>query len=89
MEGLGSTAVMVLLLAVAAIASASGYVASALARRNKQRTRGVFVLGFFCGSLTSAFVRERRRGTYRSAVGRARRVNTLTRRVSTRRRVLR
>jgi hypothetical protein len=89
MGALGPTAVMVLLLAVAAIASACGYVASAIKRRNKRRARGVFVLGFFCGSLASAIVRERRRGTYRSTLSRTRVVNALTQRATTRPRVLR
>ena len=47
MGALGPTVVMALLLAVAAIASASGYIASAIAQRKKRRTRAVFVLGFF------------------------------------------
>jgi 4-amino-4-deoxy-L-arabinose transferase-like glycosyltransferase len=86
---LGPTAVMALLLAVAAIAAAGGYIASAVARRRKRRARGLFVLGFFCGSLTSAIVREKRRGPYRSAVGQARRLNAVTQRLSERPRVLR
>lgn len=89
MGAFGPTGVMVLLLAVAAIASASGYVASAIARRNKRRARAVFVLGFFCGSLASAIRRERHRGTYRSAIGQARLVSALTQRVGERTRVLR
>ncbi len=84
MGALGPTGVMVLLLAVAAIASACGYAASAVARRNKRRTRAVFVLGFLAGSLSNAIVRERRRGSYRSAVGRTRAVNSITQRVSSR-----
>jgi hypothetical protein len=86
---LGPTCLMSLLLAVAAIAAASGYVASAICRRNKRRARGVFILGFLSGSLTSAILREKRGGAYRSAVGRTRMVNALTHRVSTRLRVLR
>jgi hypothetical protein len=86
---LGPTAVMALLLAVAAVAAAGGYISSAVAQRKKRRARGIFVLGFFCGSLTSAIVRERRRRPYRSAVGRARRLNAITQRLSERPRVLR
>jgi hypothetical protein len=84
MGALGPTGLMVLLLAVAAIASACGYVTSAVARKNKRRTRAVFVLGFLAGSLTNAVARERRRGTYRSAVGRTRMVNSISQRVSSR-----
>jgi Na+/H+ antiporter NhaD/arsenite permease-like protein len=86
---LGPTALMSLLLAVAALAAAGGYVASAMARRNKRRTRTIFVLGFFCGSLTSAVLREKRSGTYRSALSRTRVVNALAQRTRTRPRVLR
>lgn len=89
MGALGPTVVMVLLLAVAAIASTCGYVASAVKQRNKRRTRAVFVLGFLAGSLTNAIARERRRGSYRSALSRARMVNALTQRGTTRPRVLR
>jgi hypothetical protein len=89
MGALGPTVVMSLLLAVAAIAAAGGYVASAVARRNKRRTRAVFVLGFLAGSLTNALARERRRGTYRSALGRSRRLNAITQRLSERPRVSR
>jgi hypothetical protein len=80
---------MSLLLVVAALAAAGGYIASAVAKRNKRRTRTVFVLGFFCGSLTNAMLREKRRGAYRSALTRTRMVNALSQRASTRPRVLR
>jgi len=52
-----------LLLVVAVVAALGGYLGSATARRNKRRARGIFLLGFFCGSMTGAILRERRHRT--------------------------
>lgn len=40
-----------LLLGIAATASVCGYAGSALSRRRKRRVRGIFLMGFLCGSL--------------------------------------
>jgi uncharacterized membrane protein YeaQ/YmgE (transglycosylase-associated protein family) len=52
-----------LLVAVAVIAAICGFIASAVARRNKRRARGFFLLGFFCGLMAGAILRGRRCGT--------------------------
>jgi hypothetical protein len=39
-----------------------GFIASAVARRNKRRVRGFFLLGFFCGFMAGATLRKRHRG---------------------------
>jgi uncharacterized membrane protein YeaQ/YmgE (transglycosylase-associated protein family) len=62
MGSLGPTHLMSLLLAVAIIAATCGFIASAVARRNKRRARGFFVLGFFCGFIAGPILRRRRRG---------------------------
>jgi uncharacterized membrane protein YeaQ/YmgE (transglycosylase-associated protein family) len=62
MGSLGPTHLISLLLAVAIIAATCGFIASAVARRNKRRTRGVFLLGFFCGWMAGSILRGRRRG---------------------------
>jgi hypothetical protein len=49
MWSLGPTQVISLFLAVAIVAAMCGYTASAVARRNKRRARGFFLLGFCCG----------------------------------------
>jgi|SRR5271157_1814813 len=59
---LGPTHLIALLLAVAIIAAICGFIASAVARRNRRRARGFFLLGFFCGLMTGAILRGRRRG---------------------------
>jgi hypothetical protein len=57
------------LLAVAAIVAASaGYLGAVVARRDKRRARGYFVLGFFCGSITGRLLRTRRRSLHRRAM---------------------
>ena len=78
MGSLGPTQLIALLLAVAVIAAMCGFVASAVARRNRRRARGFFLLGFFCGLMTGAIVGRRRLG--RTALGAARAgvVNALT-----------
>ena len=60
MGSLGPTHLIALLLAVATMAAMGGYVASAVARRNRRRARGPFLLGFFCGLTASAMLRGRR-----------------------------
>jgi hypothetical protein len=50
-----------LMSAVAIIAATGGYIYSAVARRNKRRSRGYFALGFLSGALTVAMTRNRRR----------------------------
>jgi hypothetical protein len=67
MSGLGVTAVIWLLLAVALTASLCGYAGSAVARR-KRRARGPFLLGFFCGSITGALLRRKYRPAARGLV---------------------
>lgn len=62
MGSLGPTHLIALLLAVAGVAAIGGFVASALARRNRRRARAPFFLGFFCGLTASAILRGRRRG---------------------------
>lgn len=61
MQAVGPTQLIVLLVAVAVIAAACGFLGSALVRRRKRRARGVFVLGFLCGVTASTLVRTRRR----------------------------
>jgi hypothetical protein len=63
MGSLGPTHLICLLLAVAIIAATCGFIASAVAGRNKRRrARGFFLLGFFCGLLAGVILRGRRRG---------------------------
>jgi hypothetical protein len=68
MGSLGTTQFVPLILAVAVAAAACGFIASMVVRRNKLRTRGIFLVGFFCG-LTAVFVAHRKwNGTSRLAV---------------------
>jgi uncharacterized membrane protein YeaQ/YmgE (transglycosylase-associated protein family) len=62
MRSLGPTLLIALLLAVAIIAAICGFIASAVARRNKRRERGFFLLGFFCGLMAGAILPRRRPG---------------------------
>ena len=62
MGSVGPTHLVFLLLAVAIIAATCGFVASTVARRNKRRARGFFLLGFLCGFMASPILRRRRRG---------------------------
>jgi uncharacterized membrane protein YeaQ/YmgE (transglycosylase-associated protein family) len=62
MGSLGPTHLISLLLAVAIIGATCGFIASAVARRNKRRARGFFVLGFFCGLIAGPILRRRSRG---------------------------
>jgi uncharacterized membrane protein YeaQ/YmgE (transglycosylase-associated protein family) len=62
MGSLGPTHLISLLLAVAFIAAICGFIAPAVARRNKRRARGFFLLGFFCGWMAAVILRGRRRG---------------------------
>ena len=64
MGSLGPTHLIALLLAVAIIAAIRGFIASAVAQRNKRRARGFFLLGFFCGLMAGAILRGRRRGRH-------------------------
>ena len=61
MGSLGTTQLVSLLLAVAAVAALCGFVAST-ARRKKRRARGFFLLGFFSGLMAGTILRGRRRG---------------------------
>ena len=61
MGSCGPTQLISLLLAVTIIAAICGFIASAVARRNKRRARGFFLLGFFCGFMAGAILRGRRR----------------------------
>jgi small basic protein len=62
MWSLGTTQLISLLLAVATVAALCGFITSAVARRNKRRTRGIFLVGFFSGLMAGAILRGRRRG---------------------------
>ena len=62
MGSLGPTYLTALLFAVATIAAFGGFVASVVARRNKRRARGPFLLGFVCGLMAGAVLRGRRHG---------------------------
>ena len=62
MGSIGPTYLTALLLAIAFISATCGFVASALARRNKRRARGFFLLGFVCGFIANPIMRRRRRG---------------------------
>lgn len=62
MGSLGPTQLIVLLVAVATIAAICGFIASAVARRNKRRARGSFLVGFVCGLMAGTILRGRRRG---------------------------
>jgi uncharacterized membrane protein YeaQ/YmgE (transglycosylase-associated protein family) len=64
MGSLGPTHLIALLVAVAIIAAICGFIASAVARRNKRRARGFFLVGFFCGLMAGAILRGRRRGLH-------------------------
>ena len=50
------------LLVVAMIAATYALIASVVARRNRRRSRAFFLLGYFCGFMSCAIVRRRRRG---------------------------
>jgi hypothetical protein len=62
MGSLGPTHLIALLLAVAIIASITGFVASAATRRNKRHARRILALGFVCGLMAGAMLRGRGRG---------------------------
>jgi hypothetical protein len=62
MGSLGPTHLISLLLAVTIIATTCACIASVVARRNKGRARGFFVLGFVCGLIACPILRRRRRG---------------------------
>ena len=64
MQAVGPTHLIVLLIAVAAIAAASGFLGSVVVRRRKRRARGIFALGFLCGVSAGAILRTRRRILY-------------------------
>ena len=67
MGSIGPTHLISLLIALAIIAAICGFLATAVVRRNKRRTRGFFLLGFFCGLMAGAILHGRRRGTDRFA----------------------
>jgi hypothetical protein len=62
MGSLGPIHLISLLLTVAIVGATCGFIASAVVRRNTRRARGCFLLGFFCGLMTGAILRGRRRG---------------------------
>jgi uncharacterized membrane protein YeaQ/YmgE (transglycosylase-associated protein family) len=62
MGSLGPAHLISLLLAVALIAAACGFIASAVVRRNKRRVHSLFLLGFVCGLIAGPILRRRRRG---------------------------
>lgn len=62
MASIGTTPLIALLLAVAAIAALCGFFAATVAQGRKRRARRIFVVGVFCGLLAGELVRVRRRG---------------------------
>ena len=68
MGSLGATQFICLLLAVALAGAMGGFIASTAVRRNIRRTRGVFLVGFFCGVMAALIARRRWHGTRRLAV---------------------
>lgn len=68
MGSLGATQFIFLLLAVALAGATVGFVASRVARRNKRRTRGVFLVGFLCGVMAVSVARRRWDSASRLAV---------------------
>jgi uncharacterized membrane protein len=74
MQAVEATHLVVLLVAVAVIAGAAGFLGSVVMRRKKRRARGVFVLGFVCGVTAGAILLARRRihralGAVRQRIG--------------------
>jgi hypothetical protein len=67
MGSLGTAQLISLLLAVATVAALCGFIASVHTRRNKRRTRGVFLFGVFCGVLAGRILPGRRGGAHRFA----------------------
>lgn len=67
MGSLGPTQLIALFVALAVVAAACGYFASAVVRMNKRRARGFIILGFCCGWMAGAILGGRRRGL--SALG--------------------
>ena len=63
MGALGPMPLLALLLGVATVAAPCGYLGSAIGRQHKRRARSIFLLGFFCGSMAGAILRERRHRT--------------------------
>jgi hypothetical protein len=80
MQAVGPTQLIVLLVTVAIVAAACGFLGSVVVRRRKRRARGVFVLGFLCGVTAGALLRTRRR--IRHALGQG--VGVRPRRIETR-----
>ncbi len=62
MGSLGPIPLIALLLTVAVLAATAGFITSAVVQRNMRRTRGIFLVGFFCGVMAGAIRRARRRG---------------------------
>ena len=62
MASLGPTHLISLVIAVAIITATCWLITSAVVRSTKRRRRSIFFLGFFCGWMTGAIVRRRRRG---------------------------
>jgi hypothetical protein len=61
MGSLGPTHLFSLLLVVAIIAATYRLFALPVARRNRRRARGFFLVGFFCGFMSCAILRRRHR----------------------------
>ena len=62
MGSLGTTSVMSLLLAVAAITGSCGFLAANMVRRKRRPVRRAFLAGVFCGLLAGELYRVRRHG---------------------------
>jgi hypothetical protein len=64
MQAVGPTHLILLLVAVAALSAAAGFLGSLVMQRKKRRARGYFVLGFLCGVTATAILRVRRRSLH-------------------------
>jgi MFS family permease len=60
MGALGLMQLFSMLVGVAIVAALGGYLGSHIARRKERRARGIFLLGFVCGSMAGAILRDRR-----------------------------
>lgn len=61
MQAVGPTQLILLLVAVAIIAAACGFLGSLIVQRKKRPVCGYFVVGFLCGVTATTIMRARRR----------------------------
>jgi hypothetical protein len=62
MGSLGPVQLLAVLLIVAIVSAACGFIGAAVSRRNRRRARRVFLLGFVCGYVAGPVIRRRRGG---------------------------